>query len=316
MPPNIIARGMDSQLRRWLSRGVVTKQAVERELLLDVLSIIGVAVPQDGLAALRAWGQSGERPDAWTAAADPVHYQARLRDIRLRSLPRDAKTALDLQEIFASLGDNFDPDDGYNFVCSDDRGYLRAAAKMPLPSVSAQVADGHVPDKFTPSGNEARAYHRLLGELQMFLHEHPVNVRRQDAGLPAINSLWLWGGGVAPASENHPLPDLYAADDLFKGYWAAAEAVARPWSNFSNCLESSPQGFVAILDALDLGAIVDCLRDLDAVFSRGNIRRLVVLFHDGLQVQMDRFDRFKVWRGMSPFLVQGDPGQIQIEERS
>lgn len=35
---------------------------------------------------------------------------------------------------------------------------------------------------------------KLFNEIQMFLFQHPVNQRRQQQGLPEINSLWCWGG--------------------------------------------------------------------------------------------------------------------------
>ena len=39
------------------------------------------------------------------------------------------------------------------------------------------------------------ALHQLLNEAQMVLHAHPVNEAREARGEPAINSIWLWGGG-------------------------------------------------------------------------------------------------------------------------
>ena len=36
---------------------------------------------------------------------------------------------------------------------------------------------------------------RLMTELQMLLHEHPVNEARAARGVPTVNAVWLWGGG-------------------------------------------------------------------------------------------------------------------------
>jgi hypothetical protein len=38
-----------------------------------------------------------------------------------------------------------------------------------------------------------------LNELQMLLHEHPVNLAREARGDLPVNSVWLWGGGTRPA---------------------------------------------------------------------------------------------------------------------
>src|SRR5690606_6966891 len=55
-----------------------------------------------------------------------------------------------------------------------------------------------------PSGAEAARWRRALTEVQMLLHEHPVNQRREARGELAVNSVWLWGGGRRP-----PVPGLH-----------------------------------------------------------------------------------------------------------
>ena len=52
---------------------------------------------------------------------------------------------------------------------------------------------GHLPD-----GPEGRRWRALLNEAQILLHTHPRNAERIAAGLPPVNSLWFWGGGVLP----------------------------------------------------------------------------------------------------------------------
>ena len=47
-----------------------------------------------------------------------------------------------------------------------------------------------------------RARDPELTEIQMLLHEHPVNKAREARGEPAINSLWLWGSGAASKAES------------------------------------------------------------------------------------------------------------------
>lgn len=43
-----------------------------------------------------------------------------------------------------------------------------------------------------PRGSDARRVERWMNELQMLLYTHPVNVVREDRGLPPINVVWLW----------------------------------------------------------------------------------------------------------------------------
>jgi len=52
-----------------------------------------------------------------------------------------------------------------------------------------------------PAGNEALLWQRLLTEIQMILHNHPVNQQRQRQGYKAINNVWLWGEGILPTTK-------------------------------------------------------------------------------------------------------------------
>ncbi len=52
-----------------------------------------------------------------------------------------------------------------------------------------------------PQEDSLREWRRLLNEIQMVWHEHPVNLARAERGELPINSLWLYGGaqGWSPA---------------------------------------------------------------------------------------------------------------------
>lgn len=63
-----------------------------------------------------------------------------------------------------------------------------------------------------PTDNIWRPWRKLMNEIQMCWHEHPVNIQRQEAGLPTINSLWLYGG--APGFRAIPEPDVIWIKDL------------------------------------------------------------------------------------------------------
>ena len=47
-----------------------------------------------------------------------------------------------------------------------------------------------------PAGRDGAQIRKLTNELQMLLHEHPVNIRRAARGLAPVNSIWLWGFGT------------------------------------------------------------------------------------------------------------------------
>lgn len=303
LPPGTHGRIDDERHRRWLSRGRVTFAEPQSEMLLKVLNRIGAPVPVSGLAALRFWGQTGERSSAWMAAADAVHLETRLHSLRMRSLRPDELPKSDLRPLFDHLQSTLGTDSKFAFARIGQYGYLRGEGSIDTAPMSARVLHGLPPDEFLPTGNSAAAYHQLLGEVQMVLHEHEVNQRRAESGLLEINSLWLWGGGSAQETSAFPLPTLFADDPLFQGYWHSCAGGVTGWDgDVENIIDRSPSGFVAVMPefepetaALALGDCLDRLR-------RRAVKSLTLLFRDGLSVDINRWDASRVWRSVSPLL--------------
>ena len=283
---------------RWLARSRLERR-VPGELLTQVLSALGIAPPSGGLGALRLWGQTGERPTGWVAAADPVYMEARLDHLFLHALPPSELPEADLSEIFAYLQDVLGASGSSAFSSVGRFGYLHRDRPMTTASASPLVAQGDAPGDYMPSGTKAKPHDRLQGEVQMCLFESVVNERRARAGLRPINALWLWGGGVA-ASSSASLPQLYADDALMTGYWSSAAAPASPWpANLEACLRASPDGFVAVVpDERDAGRNTtgDALAALRRMVHGGRLRSLTLLFRDGLRADVARWDSLRFWR--------------------
>lgn len=69
-----------------------------------------------------------------------------------------------------------------------------------------------------PDHPEAHYWRRVLNEIQVALHNCPVNVRRRAAGRPEVNSVWFWGGGFMPAAAPHYLLDtVYSENPVSRG---------------------------------------------------------------------------------------------------
>ncbi len=91
----------------------------------------------------------------------------------------------------------------------------------------AEVAGKDI-NRHLPSGEGATRWHSLLNEIQMLLHEHPVNEAREARGEPAVNSVWLWGAGRMPADAASPFQSVTADDPLVLGFAQAAGLRHRP----------------------------------------------------------------------------------------
>ena len=63
------------------------------------------------------------------------------------------------------------------------------------------------------TGRDAMKWRSIINEVQMLLHAHPVNERREQQGTIAVNSLWVWGGGQ-PGQHSTNIDLIYANDLL------------------------------------------------------------------------------------------------------
>ena len=59
-----------------------------------------------------------------------------------------------------------------------------------------------------------KRWHSILNEIQMVLHEHPVNEAREGRGEPPVNSVWLWGAGPMPGDVDAPFQSVSANDPI------------------------------------------------------------------------------------------------------
>ena len=69
-----------------------------------------------------------------------------------------------------------------------------------------------------PQHPEARFWRRILNEIQVALHNCPVNIRRRQSGKREVNSVWFWGGGFIPDATPHDLIDtVYSNNPVTRG---------------------------------------------------------------------------------------------------
>lgn len=305
LPPLRGGRLTDKSLRTWLAQSDLTDTGEPRELLAAILEEVGLPYPEQGLAALRMWGQTGDRPTVWIAAADPVYLEPRLDHLCLHALQRTGIPPSDLRPLFDHLQQTLADDQRYGFARLGACGYLRAEEPISTAMVPATVVDMREPGEYLPTGEHTVMHRNILSEIEMALHEHPVNVRRIEEGKAPVNSLWLWGGGMAPEKITRPQPPVFTVDPLLLGYWESATAVADLWpGDFAACAEASLHGFVAVTPEEDLSpeSLERYLGELRELLQSRRLRRLILLSRDGLRAEVRRSDTLKFWRRESELL--------------
>jgi hypothetical protein len=267
--------------------------------LARVVQELGLPYPEQGFAALRMWGQTGDRPTHWIAAADPVYLEPRLDHLILHALRRVGVIPAEMCTLINHLQAQLAGDQKYEFMHLEPYSFLTATSPVATAGVPAYVVDSKKPDEFLPSGEDSAEYRNLLSEIEMALHEHEVNLNREANGNPPVNSLWLWGGGTAPEQETLALPPLYSDEALLRGYWNASTGVTKSWpGDIETCIETSAAGFVA--QAPEFGgspALLDsCLQALRDALRSGRLSSLTLLFRDGLRAHVRRSHSLRFWR--------------------
>jgi len=77
---------------------------------------------------------------------------------------------------------------------STGRGRILGPLPAPDKTISPMALDGQDVGDWWPTGSQWQPWRRLLNELQMTWHEHPVNEARLANGQAPINGVWLYGG--------------------------------------------------------------------------------------------------------------------------
>ena len=110
-----------------------------------------------------------------------------------------------------------------------------------LATASLDRVSGRHLDPWLAGQRTARLIHRLQSEVQMLLHEHPLNQQRESQGLPLVNSFWLSGCGRLPAlaTPSGPPPTL---DERLR-----APALAEDWAAWAEAWRTLDAGPIAAL---------------------------------------------------------------------
>jgi hypothetical protein len=251
---------------------------------------------------VRAAFQAATPHGLW-AVAQPVHLATAIDHLRLAALQDLGVSAEESAALLATINGHLA---GTGFVLSansPDLWSLQCAEPIECNTFEpAQVVGRSVRD-YMPAGRDGPAIRSLMNEIQMLLHEHPVNERRTRGGRPAINSLWVWGfGSVAPPAPAR-LPMLATDDAWLTGIWRMHGASALPAAAAVTQFEKPVEGALvaltqpggrsheAALTEIDV-TLLDAARDAVAT---GRCRSLEVCT-GGTVTVMDARSRWRFWR--------------------
>lgn len=267
-------------------------------------------------AAISLLVDGGEPGEACWLRADPVHLH--LQRDRLILLGNDlldigvdeaAALTADLRNHF---GEAFQPQ-----ALQPGRWYWRLEDDPSIATTPLSLAAGRHIDPLLPHGPDALKWRALLNEIQMRLFSHPVNEEREARGLPAVNSIWFWGGGKisrAAATQTR----FHCSDELIL---SVARRLGIPAAALQGSLDEAGDDDLILLSALsqagqygDMLAWREAIKRLDTEWLPQLIKNRVGLKIEdpiaGRVLEFSPADRWKFWRRAKPLAVLSPPEPV------
>ncbi len=250
--------------------------------------------------------QAAARPEGTWGCARPVHLLTAIDHLQLAP----GRLAVDEAESARLVGDinRHLEGTGFRLHVSGTGGdwQLECAQPLECTSVEPEEASGRNLRDHMPAGRDGARVRSLVNEIQMLLHEHPVNVARMQRRLPAINSVWLWGIGSLGKVSPGNLPRLYTDDAWLAGLWRLHGAAADSLDEFAAAEVPGMDTLVACASAPggDAGtalafAEASCFAPAKARLRQGKTTMISLLLGDQT-VAVDSRARYRFWRRRRP----------------
>lgn len=172
-----------------------------------------------------------------------------------------------------------------------------------------------------PLGEDALRWRKLLTEVQIAWHTHPVNDARAERGAPVVNGLWLHGGGT-PIQLDSPFDAVWSEEPVLRGWAQASDTPVQALAdvrapvdgNVLTLLSSlcGPQRREAWGDwLLAIGEVDRQLGQVAEIVRRaGGIMELLFFGRSGFtRTTVSSADRWRLWRKQSLAEVLAEPAQ-------
>jgi hypothetical protein len=198
--------------------GLATAQD-NQDYSIDAIIRRALGLTSPGLAMAQSFAGDDEHEPARLILAESVHLRADLHSAVVVPIPKTADNLRDIDNIINDLNELFKVD--YNSISVADGVFLLRLREFDAPTHYPQVLSvlGKTVSPYIEQSRQILPWYRLLNEMQMFMHQHPVNAERMRQGRLAINSLWFWGAGERPTLDTRP---CWICDDPLLNRFAAS----------------------------------------------------------------------------------------------
>ena len=172
-----------------------------RDLDALLCGLFGVAPAADAdppVAALTWLADFGTPAARSLLRADPVHLRVDASGLLLFGPEVLRLEAEEADALLETLNANC-ADRGWHFHrATPHRWYLAPPDAPQIRTCNPAPLCGRDVSTCLPAGAHAGEWNAALNDIQMLLHDHPVNRRRREQGRPVVSGIWPWGGGSLP----------------------------------------------------------------------------------------------------------------------
>jgi hypothetical protein len=250
-------------------------------------------VPAGALTRELAAGDAGDA--AWLCA-DPAWVEPDMSGARLLACGHMQLSVADAAALAESLAPLFQEQGMQLALTTPDRWHLRLPPGTAVPDFPApEQALGENLLQHLPQGADGRRWRILQNDIQVLLHQHPLNAPRRAAGLPPVNSLWLWGAGVLPVQVRTARQGVVSDDPLLRAL-AVRAGIAHRVRNLADAA-GWPPGWLVDLQDLSAGAMAEWSPRLNLLARRHALR---LTFASGERWTCRPWHRWRLWRGVRP----------------
>lgn len=219
----------------------------------EVAALLGAA--RSATAPLAARGAGLDAGGVYVLRADPVTFIAGRDDVllagRVDDLAQDHAASL-----VATLNRHFAQDGAVFHAPRADAWFVTAQESVPVEADPPRT-DEPIGARL-PRGPHGATWRRWLSEMQMLLHEHPVNQSREAAGLAPVTGIWISSGGTLPVELAAAPVALHAAPSRLGDVAIGIAQVA------NLPVQSPPASFDALARRGDVLVVMPRVDDVEA----------------------------------------------------
>ena len=144
---------------------------------------------------------------------DPVHLRPDVADLVLFDAVDAGVSSEEARALAEIVNGALRPGGPVIDAAHPHRWYVALEAPARMATTPLSLAAGAGISTAMPRGPDAPRWRRWMNEVQMALHDCPVNAERERRGAAPINSVWPWGVGSLPPVSGAPAPFVRAWSD-------------------------------------------------------------------------------------------------------